>query len=275
MKNIDVILDILKEAENEEDILEQLTKHSEWEVLYHLSPIRKNLLEWYDFQKTETLLEIGAECGALTGLFCERLKKVVSVDSAEQSTVNAIRNRKYSNLEIVNGNVADLPLSEKFDYVTMIGCLPKAEKYYEGENSYLTMLKAAKSLLKQEGKLILAIDNKYGLKYWAGVPDNLFDNEKETDEEDSICVFAKNQLENLLREAGFAKQKFYYPIPDYKLPMEIYSETRLPRFGEIKKFSPSYSCDRKMLFDEVSVLNQLCRDGMFEQFANSFLVICK
>ena len=37
-----------------------------------------------------------------------------------------------------------------------------------GVNPFENFLKKIKSLLKPDGKLIVAIENKYGLKYWCG-----------------------------------------------------------------------------------------------------------
>ena len=54
---------VQSEAETEKCLLEE---HS-WQILYHLSAIRENILEWYPFDPGASLLEIGAECGALTG----------------------------------------------------------------------------------------------------------------------------------------------------------------------------------------------------------------
>lgn len=47
-------------------------------VLYHLSRVRENILNWYPFQEDATCLEIGSGCGAISGLLCERMRKVVS-----------------------------------------------------------------------------------------------------------------------------------------------------------------------------------------------------
>ena len=67
-------------------------------------------------------LEIGAGCGAVTGLLCRKCDRVVAVDlSKKRSTINATRNRDCDNLEIMVGNFEDIQIEEKFDYVTLIG----------------------------------------------------------------------------------------------------------------------------------------------------------
>ena len=42
------------------------------EFLYALSPQRENLLEWYPFRKEGTLLQVGSDFGALTGLYARK-----------------------------------------------------------------------------------------------------------------------------------------------------------------------------------------------------------
>ena len=54
----DIEDDILRELQSNEDILDILMNHDEWAFLYHLSPIRENILEWYDFNPEGTALEV-------------------------------------------------------------------------------------------------------------------------------------------------------------------------------------------------------------------------
>ena len=65
----DIYEKILEIVKSGNDLEEFLTGESEWEYLYNLSRIRRNILEWYDFNPEGSLLEIGGECGPITGLF--------------------------------------------------------------------------------------------------------------------------------------------------------------------------------------------------------------
>ena len=50
---------------------EELPKDQvEFPVIYHFSDIRTNILCWYPIKKTDSVLEIGAGCGAITGMLC-------------------------------------------------------------------------------------------------------------------------------------------------------------------------------------------------------------
>ena len=64
----DQILQAVREKTDYEE--EILLDGDNWAMLYHLSPIRENLLEWYNFGEGKTLLEIGAGCGPETGKNC-------------------------------------------------------------------------------------------------------------------------------------------------------------------------------------------------------------
>ena len=45
-------------------------------VIYHFSDLRANILNWYPIKKSDSVLEIGAGCGAITGTLCEKAGQV-------------------------------------------------------------------------------------------------------------------------------------------------------------------------------------------------------
>ena len=133
---------ILNIVNSNEDYREVLAKNNDWAILYHLSEVRENLLEWFDFDNDGTLLEIGSGCGAMTGLFCKKLRRVVGIElSKKRSLINITRNKQYENLEVFVGNFENINIEEKFDYVTLIGVLEYAISYINGENPFETMTK--------------------------------------------------------------------------------------------------------------------------------------
>jgi len=257
-----------------------LLYENDWALLYHLSSVRENILEWYPFDPDKTLLEIGAGCGAVTGLFCKKVSRVVANDlSRRRSTINATRHKDADNLEIIVGNFEDIQTDEKFDYVTLIGVLEYAIYYISSGSPFVDLLKKAKSYLKPGGKLFVAIENKFGIKYWSGASEDHtghpFDGINGYDGVDRVRTFSKPGLEEVLKEAGFKNLEFYYPLPDYKLPLEIYSDRWLPGHYPVSGNTPNYDRDRLILFNEEKAMNELIQDGQFEYFANSFLVICE
>lgn len=267
------ILEIVRENKSIDKIL---ADNENWPILYHLSPLRRNLLEWYPFENSTSLLEIGAGCGALTGLFCEKVNKVTAVElSKRRAEILATRHKGFSNLEVIVGNFGDIKFNEKFDYITLIGVLEYAGKFTGGPTPYKYFIDMIKSLLNPGGTLIIAIENKYGLKYWAGALEdhtgNIFDGINDYIGNNDIRTFSKKELELMLTQSGFSNNEFHYPTPDYKLPVQTFSDHYLPKPGEIK-LTPNYDRDRYLLFNEKVVFDNVIQNDMFQFFANSFLI---
>lgn len=259
---------------------EMLKSGSSWPVLYHFSDIRENLLEWYPFRKNATVLEIGAGCGALTGLLSRKAEHVTCIElSKKRSMVNASRNAGCGNVTIYIGNFKDIEpnLTETYDYITLIGVLEYASLYLDGENPYLEMLKTAKKRLKNDGRLMIAIENKMGLKYWNGAPEDhtgaIGSGLNDYSCGEHVRTFSKDELTELLREVGFTSHQMYYPVPDYKLPEAVYSECIQPRCGAVRNYRKDYDMPRLYRFNEAVLSDQICEDGMFPYFSNSFLLI--
>lgn len=272
------ILGIVRKGGNALDVLR---KDNRWPLLYHLSPQRRNLLEWYSFEPEARLMEVGAGCGALTGLFCEKVRQVVAVEmSKRRAEIIEARHGHHRHLRIMVGNTQKMRFPEPFDYITLIGVLEYAGRYLHSGDPYGDFLQKVGAFLKPAGTLILAIENRYGLKYWAGARDDhtgqFYEGLEGYPRSGDMMTFSKGALIALLKRAGFQDVSFYYPHPDYKLPSAVYSDAREPRVGDImERHVPSYGLDRQILFNEKLVFNGLIREGLFGFFANSFLVFCR
>ncbi len=270
----DRLLGIVKSGE---DIAERLAAGDDWAELYHLSDIRKNILSWTEADKNASALEIGSGCGAVSGILCEKFGQVTAVDlSKKRSTINAYRNQSCDNLRIMVGNFEDVKFTEKFDVITLIGVFEYSIYYISSDDPFVDMLKKCRSLLNDGGRLYIAIENKYGMKYFAGASEDHtgkpYDGIEGYHGVERVRTFSGYALNAMLKAAGFTGLEFRYPVPDYKLPMEIYSDLRLPAPGDITYRSPNYDRDRYDSFDEVRVTDQVCADGMFPDFANSFMI---
>jgi len=257
-----------------------LSNDTRWPILYHLSPIRQNIINWYPFEEGTSCLEVGGGCGAITGALCRALDTVKVVElSKRRSMINFERHREFDNLEIIVGNLNDIVFSEKFDYITLNGVLEYAGSFTHTADPYGDFLKQIKTYLKPEGKLIIAIENRYGLKYFAGAKEDhtgkAFDNIEGYIGNSSVRTFGKKELEDLLLQSGFATLEFYYPHPDYKMPLEIYSDVWLPTSESTLAPAPNFDLPREIYFDETKGFKGIIENGQFPFFANSFLVICE
>ncbi len=90
------VIQYLKE-QGEENYQEIFEKDMRWPVFYHITPIRKNIVNWYPFQENSEVLEIGAGMGAITGILCDKAKHVTSVELSKQraSAIGALLRFRY------------------------------------------------------------------------------------------------------------------------------------------------------------------------------------
>ncbi|MBQ8912844.1 MAG: class I SAM-dependent methyltransferase [Lachnospiraceae bacterium] len=273
------LLDIVRNAD-ESEYNKIIEEKKSWPILYHLSDIRGNIVDWIPFTKEDSVLEIGAGCGAITGTLANRAGYVDCIElSKARSLVNAERHKSSDNINIIVGNFQDIEkdIEKKYDYITLIGVLEYAASYIESDTPYEEFLNIIKGHLKPDGKIIIAIENKYGLKYWAGCREDhlgtYFSGIEGYVGVDSVRTFSKNGLIKLLTGVGLDDISFYYPYPDYKLPLSIYSDDFLPQEGSLNNNFRNFDNDRMLIFDESKVFDNLIGDGMFDIFSNSFLVL--
>lgn len=277
--------DLYSDGDIEETLLEIVTgktipsdlKQIEYPIIYHLSNVRDNILNWYPFAEDSKVLEIGSGCGAITGMLCSKAKKVVSVElSKRRALINYERNKNADNLEIFVGNLNDMTFEDKFDYIVLNGVFEYAINFTDSKTPYETFLLNIKRFLSENGKVIIAIENKYGLKYFAGASEDhtnqYFLGLNGYEGNNSVRTFGKNELTCLLERSGFRFTKFYYPYPDYKFPNEIFTDDSFKSNGYGRDYY-NLNSDRYILFNEEKVARGLVDEGVMSTFANSFLVI--
>lgn len=276
----DVIVKIL--ADNTpENYTQAVADNYCWPVYYHLTKRRKNILNWYEFDSDSDVLEIGCGFGAITGTLCENCNSVTAVElSYRRAFGTYLRCRDKENLEIIVGNLNDIKFEKKYDYITLIGVLEYQGTYTKSENPYKDFLMTVKKLLKPDGKLLIAIENQYGLKYWCGAMEDHTGTpfggiNQYRYNTSSVRTFSRDALKRLMRECGFENTYFYYPMPDYKIPMVVYSENHLPNLSDIHNSNCYYVMDSHTLVaDEEKIYADIINNNVYEFFANSFLVEC-
>lgn len=270
------------------DMKEAFQEPRPWPVTYHFSPMRRNLLEWLPFEKTASVLEIGGGCGALTGLLCEKCEHVTALElSKRRAEIIVARHGRYEGrLEVIAGNFKEVPLERKYNYVTLIGVLEYAESFeVEPENdkkehdSYIGFLKKIRELLLPGGQLIIAIENQFGLKYFAGAKEDhagkAFVGIEGYPGSPGFRTFGREKLKSLLSLSGYSDLMFYYPYPDYKFASKIFTDARPPTIEDLDAASANPDSERYILFNEQKAFRDIIENGMFGFFANSFLITAK
>jgi SAM-dependent methyltransferase len=277
----DSLLRLFSQANSEEERLKILTSKPSWPMYYHLSLYRSNLFSWYQFERGATLLEVGAGPGAITEELVRHNVHVTALElTLKRSTINAHRNKHAENLEIVVDNLQNYKTKKKFDYVVCVGVLEYAGRFITSDTPYESLMKLMYDNLKPGGTLLLAIENRFGLKYWAGATEDhlhqYFAGQNGYPDPKGVQTFGRQELVNLFETTGFKNPYFFYPFPDYKNPLFIYSDDFHPGHGAEfpVRFLPTPSPDyhREHFFSEQSAMRYIQKNGLFPHFSNSFLV---
>ncbi|SFC77980.1 Methyltransferase domain-containing protein [Butyrivibrio sp. YAB3001] len=273
------LLNIVKKYKKSE-YKQVIEESGNWPVLYHLSEQRANIVEWIPMDPNAKVLEVGSGCGAITGMLAKKAGQVVACDlSRRRSEINANRNKEYGNVTIHVGNFRDIEpdLPKDFDYIFLIGVFEYAQGYIGTDNPYEKFLTMLKRHLRKGGRIVIAIENRLGLKYFAGCAEDhlgTFFTGIEGYSSDSVAkTFTRNGLINIFKKCGLNEYHFYYPYPDYKLMTMLHSDYYLPGFGELQDNVRNFDRDRMVLFNEKHAYEDLVKDGMYQDFANSFEVI--
>ncbi len=274
----DELLELVKNNE-ESAFPELIEKHLSWPVFYHLSAQRTNIVEWLSLEGKK-VLEVGSGCGAITGMLARKAKEVTCVElSKKRSMINAYRHKDRDNIVIHVGNFQDIEdtLDRDYDYIMLIGVLEYADSYIGGSAPQEQFLKCLKGHLKEDGCIAVAIENRYGLKYFAGASEDhtgrYFDGIENYPERKGVRTFGIEGLRKTAKKAGFDKISEYYPYPDYKFTSMIFSPERLPEKGELKTNICNYDRERMLIFDEAKAYDGICEDGSFRTFSNSYLLL--
>lgn len=275
----DELLEIVRKYSREEypQLIEQ---RKSWPILYHLSPLRENIVDFVPMTAGDKVLEVGSGCGAITGALAGKAGSVTCVDlSRKRSMINAYRHSDYDNITIHVGNFQDIEpqLPGDFTYICLIGVFEYGRGYIGGDRPYEEFLRILMGHLAPGGRILIAIENKYGLKYFAGCKEDhlgsYFSGIENYQEVGSARTFSRQGLEDIFRSCGAAEYHFYYPYPDYKFMTNVYSDQRGPGRGELSNNLRNFDRDRMVLFDEKLAFDGIVEEGLFPVFANSYLAV--
>ena len=246
------------------------------DLFFYTTNIRQNIINWYPFKPKTKILEIGAGVGPITGALLNTGNQVTSVEgSKRRASVIYERYKNYDNLTINCGNFNEMKFSEKFDYIVLIGVFEYARMFSSDKNAFNKFFENIIKNLKEDGVILIAIENKLGLKYlngmsedhfkkpYVGIEDYSYSNKFET--------FSRTELRNFVEEYGY-KAKFYGVFPDYKLPSFIFSENYKPSVMDYKKFTSFNYYDDETNFDASKAIKSFIKGDLTIDVSNSFLV---
>ena len=257
---------------------------TDWPTEYHFSRSRHTLLRLLSIQPRDRVLELGCGCGALTRHLGECGATVDAVEGNPlRAQIAASRCRDLPNVAVHLDDLSQFSSASSYDWVLLVGVLEYAPVYSSSPDPVRDCLAYASQFLSPRGRLVVAIENKLGLKYFNGCSEdhlgkpyygiqNLYAPQQPV-------TFGKKELARQLARAGLACTHFYYPFPDYKLPETILAEAALasPHFNPCDILpttsSRDYGKPSTPSFSEPLVWRELHANGLLADLANSFLVL--
>ncbi len=257
-----------------------------WYHRYHLSPVRSNLMRHFDFSGLD-VLELGAGMGAVSRYLAEHSQWLTAVEGSQRRfSVLASRLRDLHNWDGVVANVEELSLARKYDVVCIVGVMEYSELYTtkpagEPLSPAAWFLRQAASHLKDDGVLVIAIENKLGLKYWRGAAEDhlgtVYSGLSDYPMAPTARTYSRKELLDLLAGAGLPIVSEYYPYPDYKLAHTVLTNEFASRWPELSmdittsEYYAGSDYPNTQIFPEALVGRSVARAGLLPDMANSFL----
>lgn len=213
--------------------------------------IKQNILKWYPFKENASVLEIYDEESIL-------------------ENVNL-------NIKLDKCNIKNLSLNGEYDYITLIGTFEYVPTILDNYKCYSEFLKRLKKHLTPNGTILIAIDNRLGVKYLTGGKyknySYIFEGMEKKIQKGQANLLTKQELIKFIREAEFENFKFYYPLPDYRFINSIFTDDFMPKSSHSKILYPvNYDYGSTILYNEINIFKQICDIGQFDNFTNSYIV---
>lgn len=232
-----------------------------YDFLHHLSDIRGNAVRWLSIGRGESVLELDAECGAMTGALLELSGNVTAVCEDDTDT------------EIIAERFADTEGLTAFSGVGLLDAIEPDRKYDWVIIKDVSDIAYALKRMTPKGHTVIITDNRMGLKNFAGVKalgqQDFFGGIEGKGECGVTLPFLKKSIE---KQAGL-EYSIYYPYPDYRFMKSLFSDRHLPKVGELINNDWYFESDRLDLFSEKEAFDSCCEDGSFPEYSNSYIAV--
>ncbi len=263
-------------------------KIRDWPSEYHLSPKRANLLRALPLKARSRVLELGCGCGAVSRYLGEIDCVVDAVEGSEvRAALARLRCRDLPNVNVVQANFNKLKLPPgEYDEVLLVGVTEYARRFSPGSDSdrgaVLDLLRRVRPALKPGGRVLVAIENRTGMKYLHGAHEDhyslRFIGIDDYSQPAGIRTYTRREWRAMAAEAGFADHAFLFPFPDYKIPTVILGEGYCERDESAWCHLEGIdSTDYTFLFDpfipETLTWQGYNAAGVLGDMANSFLLV--
>lgn len=210
---------------------------------------RKNIIDWYEFEKNENMLQMGSDFGVLSRRLCEELSDVTIIEFDEDKRkITSVRCKKCKNMNIVSDkNEIE---NKRFKYVLIYGIYAEKEEYWN----------YALSVLKDDGVLILTGENKYSFEHWATIAEGM------TKYRVFKGIDIKGFEEWKEKYMKNYQMKTFFPVPSYQYPERVYSKEYQPEFSSIRGARGTHM-NSNLVYDALEYV------ASYDKLPNSYLII--
>lgn len=191
---------------------------------------------------TGVVLDIGSGWGQIARPLA-RHRPVVALEPVAERLAFIMAAAKQDGvakqMTFVEADYFDLQFHTRFAAICAIGVFEWSgsfQDHADPQTRQQAFLRKARSELADDGTLIIGIENRLGLKYLLGCPDDHIgvpsiaclpaelarQRWKQTSGQELQCfTYSLIELQQLLHAAGFSRVEFFATFPDYKLPTKI------------------------------------------------------
>jgi len=283
------LLDILENTQDLSSSSSELQAQiCDWPSEYHLSVTRANLLRALNLGGVKRVLELGCGCGSITRYLGEQ--EGIEVDAVEGSASRAalarMRCRDQGNVEICTANFNDIQLPQaEYDLVLFVGVTEYAGRFSDAvsdQEALNRLLLMGKRACKTDGVVLVAIENRLGMKYALGACEDHYaipyvgidDYPQST----GIRTYSKIEWLAQIKRAGFDHHNLLLPFPDYKIPTTMIREDC--DSGALKQalcsvrsrdYTQAFAVGNHLSDNEQWLWRTLAQAGTLADHSNSFL----
>lgn len=181
-------------------------------------------------------------------------------------------------LYLGNSSYAEFDEQKKYNYIVAVHVL-------EFVREPVHFLEKCKDCLKPNGKLLLAVDNRLGLRYFCGDRDSFtnrnFDGIENYRRVSALdrgkqegVAFDKVTVEKFLDEAGFSCRQCFSVLPSIDAPQLLYAQDYLPEEELSIRYFPYYNHPDTVFLEEAYLYDGLVKNGLFHSMANGYFYEC-
>lgn len=213
------------------------------------------LIGWINFKAEDTILYLGKEDDSFAVFFKEKGIPADVIDIKDVTGEWAVEH------------------AGKYSYVICIS-------YLERVSDTVSVLKMVRDLLTDNGRLLLGMNNRLGIRFFCGDTDpyteRAFDSiEGYTDggAKEGRC-YSRDEISRMLKCSGWDKYRFYSVFPTIDNASLLLAEDYIPNEDLSGRIFPSYNNPKSIFLKEESLYPDLVREGLIHGMANAFLIDC-